>query len=134
MLILSKNGNPVSQFKNYRELYRYITSQENAKLLKGPSGFEQSWWSFLFLSPARIAELIHTLRKEYDEKILMEAQQQQLAIVEICEGNYKDIRQILVTPNINVEALREDWCVDYCDAHGMTVIKDDEYFDEDDLD
>ena len=134
MLILSKDGNPVSLFDNYKELYRYITNQENAKLLKIPFEPDQSCWSFLFLSPRKIAELIHTLRKGYNEQILMEAQKQELAIVEICEGDYKNIRQILVTPDINVEGLQEEWCLGYCHAHGMTVIKDDEYVDEGDLD
>ncbi|WP_032113578.1 hypothetical protein [Candidatus Paracaedibacter symbiosus] len=52
----------------------------------------------------------------------------QLAVVEMCEGDYKNIRQIIVTPNINVEGLREDWCLDYCHAHDMSVTTSDQYF------
>lgn len=122
MLILSKNdGTPIASFENYQELYRHITYKENLKLMEDHLEFGQSSWSFLILSPERIGELIDTLKKDYDETILFEAWRQQLPIIEMCEGDYTNIRQILVTPNINIEGLREDWCLGYCHAYDMSI-------------
>ncbi len=129
MLVLTKkDGTPIAVFENYPELYQHIRNQENSKLLESHPEFGQSFWSFLVHLPERIPELINTLKKDHDVEVLREAWRQQLSVVEMCEGDFKNIRQILVTPNINIDALREDWCLDYCDAHGMSVTESDEYF------
>ena len=124
MLVLSKNdGTPIASFESFGELCQHITTQENSKLLPGHPEFGKSFWGFLVLSPERIANLINTLKKSYDEKILYDAWHRQLSIVEICEGNYEKVHQVIVEPNVNIEALREDWCVDYCEANGMSLTK-----------
>ena len=129
MLILTKKGDTGKNlFENYEELCKHITDEENSKLRKSHPESWQSCWSFQVLWPERVANLINTLKKTYDEKMLYEAWHRQLPLVEICEGDYEKVHQVIVEANVNIEALREDWCKDYCKAHGMVVTKSEQYF------
>ena len=132
MLVLSKkDGTRIKEFENYQELYRYIDHQEGLRHRHSHPESWQSCWSFQVLWPEDIAHLINTLKKTYDEKMLYEAWHRQLPLVETCEGNYEKVHQVIVEANVNIEALREDWCEDYCAAHGLTVTKSDQYFKTD---
>jgi hypothetical protein len=120
MLNLFKNdGTPVKTFEDYLALYLYITHQENLKLFPDHPEFGTSCWNFSVLSPERIARLIQILKKEYDLALLLQARDQKLSMIEICEGDYRHIAQILVTPDVDIADLRDDWCLAYCKEHGM---------------
>lgn len=119
--LAKKDGTPIKVFDSYTELYQHITHQEYAKLGKSPPESWKTGWSFQVLSPENVAHLINTLKKSYNEKLLCDAWHRQLPFVEICEGNYEKVHQVIVEPNVNIEALREDWCHDYCKAHGMDI-------------
>ena len=123
MLELTKqDGTPIKAFDGYIELSQYITHQEHAKLGKSPPESWKTGWSFRVLSPDNVAHLINTLKKSYNEKLLYDAWHRQLPFVEVCEGKEK-VHQVIVEPNVNIEALREDWCHYYCEAHGMDITK-----------
>jgi hypothetical protein len=118
MLNLFKNdGMPVKEFDGYRELYHYITHAESLKIFENHPDFGASAWSFRVLSPERVAMLIQALRKEYDMMLLFEAWERGLPMLEMCEGDA--MVQILVTPDIEVEILRNNWCLAWCKAHGL---------------
>jgi hypothetical protein len=78
-------------------------------------------WSFLVLTPNRIAVLLSTLRKPHDPLLLQEAWEKQLTVVEVCKGDFKGLKQIKVEPGVDIEVLRKEWCLDYCQANGMTL-------------
>lgn len=65
--------------------------------------------------------LLSTLRKPYDSLMLQEAWEKQLTIVEVCKGNFKGLKQIMVEPCVDIETLRKEWCVEYCQANDLTV-------------
>jgi hypothetical protein len=96
--------------------------------IKTKGGHNKFWgdhikdpWSFLVLTPNRIAALLCTLRKPYDPLMLQEAWEKQLSLVEICKGNFKELKQIIVEQGVDIEALQKNWCFDYCKAHNMHV-------------
>jgi hypothetical protein len=122
MLNLSKSdGTPIASFENYRELYLHINYIENLKLLPNHPEFGKSNWSFLVLSPLKVIELTHTLKKEYDPAILSRALKERSGIIEICEGDPDNLRLIIDSPGVDVEGFRKEFCDDYCNAHSMTV-------------
>jgi hypothetical protein len=126
MLQLFKNdGTFLTVFEDYRDLYLYITHQENSKLFKNHPEFSSSSWSFRVLSPEQVARLIQTLEKDYDMLVLFEAWERKLPMVEIGEGNPQGVVQLLVTADIDVEGLRDNWCLAYCKEHGLYTAETD---------
>ena len=133
LVLFKKDGTPIQSFANdkelyrplvhYRELCRHITYEENEKLFEDHPQFGQTMWSFLYISPQQVTDLVPTMKKKCDEKIFLEAHLQGLGVVEACEGNLDHIRQILVTPDVNVEALRKEWCKKYCKVHGYGLFE-----------
>ena len=122
MLNLSKNdGTPIASFDNYRELYLHINHIENMKILRSHPEFGRSIWSFMVLSPMRVRELENTLQKEYDREVLVRAIKEGSGIIEICQGDIKNLHLIINSPGVDVEGFRKDFCDDYCDAHDMTI-------------
>jgi len=96
--------------------------------LKTKGGHNKFWgdhiqdpWSFLVLTPNRIAALLSTLRKPYDPLVLQEAWEKQQTLVEICQGDFKGLKQIIVEPGVDIGALQKKWCSDYAEAHNMVV-------------
>jgi hypothetical protein len=78
-------------------------------------------WSFLVLTPNRIAALLNTFRKSYDPLLLQEAWEKQLTVVDVCKGDFKGLKQIIMQSSAQIEALQQEWCRDYCAIHGMSV-------------
>jgi hypothetical protein len=80
-------------------------------------------WSFLVLTPNRIAALLNTFRKPYDHLMLQEAWEKQLTVVDVCKGDFKDLKQVVVQSAAQIGALQQEWCRDYCTAHGIIVVE-----------
>ena len=78
-------------------------------------------WSFLVLTPNRIAALLSTLNKPCNQEMLQEAWERQLTIVDVCKGDFKGVKQVVVQSAAQIEALQQEWCTDYCAAHGLSV-------------
>jgi hypothetical protein len=96
--------------------------------IKTKGGHNKFWgehtqdpWSFLVLTPNRIAALLTTLRKPYDPLMLQEAWEKQLTVIEVCKGDFKDLKQIIVEPAVDIEAMQKKWCSDYAEAHDMAL-------------
>ena len=95
--------------------------EENFKLFQYHPQFPKSSWSFTVFSPEGVAELIQTLQKKHDMELLYESWNRELPMLEICKGNYQNIELIPLTPEIDVEAMREDWCKAYCQSQEISV-------------
>jgi hypothetical protein len=131
LILFKKDGTPIQSFTNYaelyrpfanyKELYRYITHEENERLFEDHPQFSQTLWSFLYFSPQRVSAFLPAVKKKPDGKIFLEAYRLGLGVVEVCEGDLENVRQILVTADVDVEALRKEWCKKYCDAHGYLL-------------
>jgi hypothetical protein len=96
--------------------------------IKTKGGHNKFWgdhikapWNFLVLTPDRIAALLNTLKKPYDHLMLQEAWEKQLTVVDLCKGDFKELQQVVVQSAAQIEALQQEWCADYCAAHGMSV-------------
>ena len=122
MLKLSKNDfTPMGNFKDYAELCDHIRDLENLKLVTGHSQFAQPKWSFMFLPWDRVLELYTILKKEYDLDTLSRALMEGSGIIEMCEGDERDLHLIVASPEIDVEGFQKDFCDDYCHAHDLVI-------------
>jgi len=122
MLKLSTNDfAPMGNFKDYAELCEHIRDLENLKLVKGHSEFAQPKWSFMLLPWERVLELYTVLKKEYDLNTLSRALQEGSGIIEMCEGDERDLHLIVASPGVDIEGFRKDFCDDYCHAHDLVI-------------
>jgi hypothetical protein len=108
-------------FENDLELYKYIRDTENQKMFDDHPEFKKCPWTFSLFSPERVGILIRNLKKVHKPEILEEAWQKQLGLIEICKGDYNNLTEIILTPDINEEALRKNWCKEYCEAHQLIL-------------
>ena len=121
-------------FNNYDKLFDLLAQMDSeikdGKLFESYLQFEGRNWSFVTYPPDRVAALYQfaiTIDPE-----LQEAHDQQLNLLEICTGDYKNPQYIAVTPNIDMDGLKRKWCHDYCAFHGLSLSEadgEDEIFD-----
>lgn len=115
----------VGLFANYNELFDFICETENQKLSEGHLKYGGSIWSFVLYPPDRVVSLYNDRKRGlFAPKInpnVKEAYEQQLSLVEICTGDYKNPQYIVVTPNVNMEYLKKKWCIEYCTFYNFVV-------------
>jgi hypothetical protein len=110
-------------FNNYDKLFDFLAQMDSeikdGKLFESYLQFEGTNWSFVTYPPDRVAALYEfaiTIDPE-----LQEAHDQQLSLLEICAGDYKNPQYIAITPNIDMDGLKQKWCHDYCRVHGLAL-------------
>jgi hypothetical protein len=121
LTVYKEDGKCLGTYPSYYELCMAIMEHENVKLLPGHPDIGTPNWSFLFLSPGRIAYLAKKAGRKYDALVLKEAHRLGKPVVEIREGRADRARYFLVTFDGSIDALQEDWCLGYLYAHGWTV-------------
>lgn len=121
IIILPLNGAPAEHFANYDELFECITTIENLKLVAKRPVFVHMNWSFTVYPPKRVAAL-YAHSKDPSEA-LREAFEENLPLIEICTGDYKQPLCITLTPNVDMDYLKRKWCIDYCTFHHLVVRK-----------
>ena len=110
-------------FNNYDKLFDFLAQMDSeikdGKLFESYLQFEGTNWSFVIYPPDRVAAL-YKFATTIDPE-LQEAHDQQLSLLEICAGDYKNPQYIAVTPNIDMSGLKRKWCHDYCAFHGLAL-------------
>lgn len=109
--------------ENYDELFRYISlkllEEDHAEFEKIP--FERPW-SFAFFTPQQVSVIYDNTQQSLLTEIAKEAYEKEVGFIEICQGGFEDPIEILGTPDIDMEALKKQWCLAYCDAYDYIVI------------
>lgn len=102
-------------FKGYSELCNYINRIENIKALYS----ENKPWSFV----RRRYETLCFLHERNISLTLKEheAIEKKRGLIEIVKGNREHITQILFSRYFDIEALKRDWCYEYCIEHGLQI-------------
>jgi hypothetical protein len=117
--IVTLNGTEAGQFKDPDELFNCLLTFENLKLLVKQPEFKQMHWSFTVYPPKWVAALYN--HSKDPSGILKEVFEDDLPLIEICKGDYKNPQHIPVTPNVNMEYLQKKWCLDYCTFHNLIL-------------
>lgn len=122
MQLFGPDGNVVDAFKDVDELVAYINGMENAKFAESPSCISERAWNFVLFTNKRLSYVgCKTLERSFS-KTGREAFERELDLIEISKGNDEERLQIPVTPDIDIQELKKNWCSDYCDAHGYVLV------------
>ena len=103
---------------NYDDLFQYI----NLKLLESHLEFGQIPWSFTFFTPCQVSVIYAHTEQLLLTEIVKEAYEKELGLIAICQGDFDNPVEILATPDVDIEALKKQWCLAYCDAHDYIVV------------
>ena len=114
--LLTKDGSLLRQFEGEEALFRYLQAT-----VKAAGGQEAQRWQFTQSSPEDFVTLI----KEREEASLIykawQAYLEERDFIIIGTGNAKKLSLFVVTPDLNVAALKREWCKRYCAAFGMRI-------------
>jgi len=119
--IIPLNGSQRLQFESYDQLFDYITETENLKLLEKCPNVKEMNWSFTIYPPRQVAALYS--HKDNPDAAIKEAYEEELPLIEICVGCYKNPSYTVYTPNVDIDYLKMKWCLDYCTYHDF-LLKD----------
>ncbi len=92
--------------ENYEDLFHYIREKEDLKLLKDQSEFENRW-SFTIFTPQRASDIYANVKQFQLTEIVKEAYEKELGLIEISRGAPQKRIEILVTPDVDIEALKK---------------------------
>lgn len=113
----------IGDFRNYKQLFWSIKKIEKLKLLRGDYVYGQSNWYFLYRPYEKLSMVYYHMIDKPPTAIEKEAYEKQLSFIEIYKGSYDFPLQFLVTPELDIDKLRKNWCRDYCKAHGYVIGK-----------
>lgn len=113
----------IGLFKDYDAFFTHINALENSKLTESGACFPGKIWSFVLFTNKRLSYIYHKTLERSFSKIGKEAFEQELDLIEISKGDDKSPLQIPVTPDVNVQKLKENWCQEYCDAHNYALVE-----------
>jgi len=112
-------GKIIGIYQDYEELFEHIVEQENLKLLDKNPNVQAMSWSFVVYPPRQVPS-IYTYRKPSCDAV-REAFARGLPLIEICTGDYKNPRYIVMTPNTDLLYYKKQWCRDFCTFHDLVV-------------
>jgi len=118
--ILNVHTRKKEYFLSYGDLVKHIEIIEEDNFL----GKGKEIWSLSFYSH-RTLELFYWQMVRAINVLLTEEQQRayekKLSLLEICKGHRDEAVQIILTPDVDVEEIKKDWCKDYCLSHGYLL-------------
>ena len=106
-------------FESYHQVCDYINSTERSKTLE--SG--EMGWRFARRRHEALSLLYYRRPslKDYLTQKEKEAVEKEIGLIEIWRGNGDDITQILLTPYLDTEPLKRNWCREYSAEHGVEI-------------
>lgn len=113
-------------FQNYDTLFEHIKKIEEQKILEEerPELYDKPW-DFIIHPNQRLSPLYWRAIKALSILLTNEEQgayEQGYDLLEIYKGDVKSMEQIVLTPEINIEEMKEIWCQDYCLSNGYEII------------
>lgn len=111
-MINERNGHQTT-FKNYQKLYSHINSHQWTKRYNNPHRLIDDWF-FACHSRHRVMALY--------EFCTLQSKPLKFDILEMSYDRSSHPVILPLTPALNVERLREDWCRRYCKSHGYKLV------------
>ena len=110
----------------YLTFCKYPFQERHAELL-------ETAWSFVYYTHAELSTIYATLKNDITfTGRTKEAFDRVKDLIEICNGNLIFL-EFPITPGLDIESLKKDWCEVYCKANGYALLEslDNESTDED---
>ena len=121
--IFNTGTQEIKMFETVEQLFNYIIMIENKKMLEDHTNFGNMAWSLKIMSAQHVRELYTHMKKSERTEALREAYEQELPLLEVCHGDFRNPARFPLTPHIDLEALKMDWCRAYCKVHQFYVIE-----------
>lgn len=98
----------------------HLCSEEEDEVYIYSSGIT---WRFDSFTPKHVYNLYHHLRKSSITPTLQQAYEQELGLVEIWSGDARNPTQLLITPDLDIEAYQRQWLRTYWQVHGHRILE-----------
>ena len=119
IIIQPLDGTPAEHFETFDQLFECILTTESLKVAAKTSHSKPMNWSFTVYPANQVGTLL-ALHKKPPEAV-EQAYEENLPLIEICTGDYKNPLYIVLTPNVDMGYLKKKWCIDYCTYHNLVV-------------
>ena len=119
IIIQPLDGAPADHFENFDQLFECIMTTEALKMAAKNSKAKPMKWNFTVYSADQVSPLLAVHKKP--PEAVEEAYVENLSLIEICTGDYKNPLYVVLTPNVDMGYLKKKWCVDYCTWHNLLV-------------
>lgn len=121
MIQVRTDKNETRLLPTYNDVCEYLNRIERRKASE--TG-ENVSWCFLRRRYETLAIFYYRtppLKKDFFTQKEKEAVEKETGLIEIMKGSPESLVQVLLTPNIDLEPLRKDWCQEYCKEHDMKI-------------
>lgn len=108
--VFEANKGRVGDFKSYEELSEFIMKKS-------------FFWSFITHTPTHVKQICSLKNPHHITLSETKALEKCLGLIEMRRGNKAPLRQIVMTPEVDVGALRKIWCMEYSEAQHYTVFE-----------
>jgi hypothetical protein len=122
IILVNQKNERKKKFKDYQDLYSHIDRSQQMKRMRDPKKLPDEW-VFTIHPYHRLAIYSEFF---YRQKIMDQKNQEQdkkFDVLEISCNQTKNPVFIHMTPDINIEVYRKDWCQRYCQYHGFELIE-----------
>ena len=112
MITNERNGHK-TKFKNYQRLHSHLESYQRTKIYNRPNQLIDEW-----------VFACHSRRRfmAFYEFASMQRKPLRFDVLEMSYENSNQPVILPITPALDIETLREDWCRRYCESHGYELI------------
>jgi len=131
--LLDEDQNELGRFSSWSQVVDYIHKLQVYQLkyltfCKHPfqerhAELLETAWSFVYYTHAELSTIYATLKNDITlTGRTKEAFDQGRDLIEICNGNMIFL-EFPITPGLDIESLKKDWCEVYCKAHGYILLE-----------
>ena len=116
--ICKTNGEIIRSFKN-DDAFNHLSAGE---LLEDHPDVDTTHWSFVIFPAERVPNLYFNLKQKPVPASLKEAYEQQLGVIEMCKGDYRNPIWMPLTFGLDIGKLKKDWYFECCKKHGYVLV------------
>ena len=121
MITIKLHDGKNKAFQDYHEVCSYIREREKPQTLD--TG--EITWRFMRRRTDTLSSLYYRTPslKDFLTQKEIEAVEKQLGLMEIVAGEWENLTQILITPELDIEPLKRKWCHEYCKEHELKIFE-----------
>lgn len=120
-LINQTNGHKV-KLKDYKALYNYIEGRQQTKRLMAPQQLPDEW-VFTHHSYRRLVAFYEFISRQRTKDEKNQGKSKKFDVLEMSYNRCKHPLLISITPDIDIEIYRKEWCRRYCEYHGFKLVE-----------
>ncbi len=117
IMLLDDTYQTIKIVNTHDQLFLYL--QEN---LKKRDEQEKQNWNFSQYSHKLLASFVRAMQGKSFVHMAWQACQQENDLIVMSTGDMENSSFFIATPDLNLGALRQEWCMRYCKANKMHIV------------